>query len=148
MTIRELVSWDELGPATADADPTDPLISTVVQDLFDTMKSIKGCLGLTAPQIGVSTKILSFDLYPRHDNRPLGPLVILNPQIVAADGESVRSEVCFSMGGENRNVTRPERIFLKGFSVTGAEVRTEAAGLEARVLQHLIDHLEGRTFRH
>ncbi|HVE75417.1 MAG TPA: peptide deformylase [Actinomycetota bacterium] len=146
MTIKELVPRDELSIADADALPGDPALAEVAQDLFDTLNAIPHCLGLTAPQIGSPLRLLAFDLYPRHENRPLGPLVILNPQIVASDGESVRNEICFSLGGTRKHVTRPERVFLKGLSITGAEVRTEAAGLEARVLQHLIDHLRGVTF--
>lgn len=146
MTIKELVSRDELHLATTDAVPGDPALAEVAQDLFDTLGAIPHCLGLTAPQIGSPLKLLAFDLYPQHENRPLGPLVVLNPQIVASDGESVRNEICFSLGGIRRQVTRPERVFLKGLSISGAEVRTEAAGLEARVLQHLIDHLRGVTF--
>ncbi len=146
MTIKELVSRAELMMANEDAAPGDPGLAEVAQDLFDTLNAIPHCLGLTAPQIGIPLRLLAFDLYPRHDNRPLGPLVVLNPEIVASDGESVRNEICFSLGGIRRKVTRPERVILKGFSITGAEVRTEAAGLEARVLQHLIDHLRGVPF--
>ncbi|HVF12264.1 MAG TPA: peptide deformylase [Actinomycetota bacterium] len=116
----------------------------VAQDLFDTMASHQGCVGLAAPQIGVSLRIIIVDVtgHPKAA-RSSGPLIVVDPILVAMDGSELGREGCPSLPHITANVLRAERIFLSGKSLEGRQIKAECSGFEARVIQHEIDHLDG-----
>lgn len=116
----------------------------VAQDLFDTMTSHQGCVGLAAPQIGVPLRIFIVDV-SRHPKagRSSGPLIVVDPSIIAMDGSEVGRESCLSLPQITVNVSRAQRIFITGKSLEGRQIRAECSGFEARVVQHQIDHLDG-----
>jgi peptide deformylase len=70
-------------------------------------------------------------------------LVLINPEILDAEGSEVDNEGCLSFPGINVLVKRNTRIFLKSFDINGKEIKQEIEGYLARVIQHEVDHLGG-----
>jgi peptide deformylase len=96
-------------------------------------------VGLAATQLGVLRRILVFQAGP--DNEPLG---LVNPKIEwMSDEEAIAEEGCLSLPRVTMDVERPLHARFTGRDVDGEPVTLEASGLEARVLQHEIDHLDG-----
>ena len=126
------------------AQPTggaDPQLAT---DLIDTMRVSPGCVGLAAPQIGVSRRAFCLDVsgHPKGDPNH-GLVVMFDPEIVSADGSEVRREGCMSVPDFTANVRRALAVVVRGLDVDGHERSYEATGFEARAFQHEIDHLDG-----
>jgi len=118
----------------------DDAVRALIADLFDTMRAAEG-IGLAAPQIGVSLRVLVADVGPEGP----GPLALVNPVLVEVSAERERAwEGCLSLPGLEAEVERPARVVVTGLDGEGRPVRLEAAGLLARCLQHEIDHLDGR----
>lgn len=113
----------------------DADIKTLVADMFETMDAYRG-VGLAAPQVGVSLRILVVG-YKKHH------FEIINPEIISASGEAIDEEGCLSLPGVTLNMTRYARIHVKGFSAVGRPVVLREKGFLARILQHEIDHLNG-----
>ncbi|RKY98833.1 MAG: peptide deformylase [Candidatus Hydrothermota bacterium] len=116
-------------------------------DLVETMYAHKG-IGLAAPQVGKKLQIISVDtVYLELGSKPQ---VLINPQVVYAEGEVTMEEGCLSIPGLYWDVVRPEKIVVKALELLPngklREVEIEADGLYARVLLHEIDHLHGVLF--
>lgn len=110
----------------------------VLENMRDTMYFAEG-IGLAAPQIGVSKRIIVVD---PGDNY----LEIINPVIVSREGEQNRSEGCLSVPGKVGWCNRAQKVRVTGLNALGEAVDLEAEGLLALVLQHEIDHLDGILF--
>jgi peptide deformylase len=121
-------------PATNVAD-IDGALVRLVDDMFDTLYEAAG-LGLAAPQIGVRKRLFVHD----YDDVPR---VLINPVIVESDGEWEFAEGCLSVPGLYFDIIRPKRVLVRGLDLDGNEVSIEADGLEARLYQHELDHLDG-----
>ena len=122
-------------------------VRRLVRDLFDTMYDAKG-IGLAAPQVGVSQRVLVVDV-PDEDENGGGSQVyaLVNPVVVEFSAETKReSEGCLSIPGIEEIVTRSARVVVEATSPRGEPLRIEAHGLLARALQHEIDHLDGVLF--
>ena len=130
--------------------PTDPLkdIDGQVQQMIDTMAETMYAapgVGLAAIQVGWDKSVLVYDIAPRDDKRELH--VLINARIIEREGEIIsENEGCLSVPDFRSDVKRAERILVEGVDREGAPVRLEADGLHAIVLQHEIDHLNGRLF--
>jgi peptide deformylase len=104
-----------------------------------TMREANG-LGLAAPQIGVSERVLVYDSGD-------GLRTLINPQILSMRGEQFDPpEGCLSIPGLQGRVKRAMEIKIKGFDDRNRVVVKKVTGLEARVIQHEIDHLDGILF--
>lgn len=113
----------------------------LIDDMFATMHRAHG-IGLAAPQVGRSERIAVIDV-----NDGTGPIVLVNPEIVASSPETDRSEEgCLSIPDVFGDVVRPERVTVRALDREGAPFEIEAGGLLARCLQHEIDHLHGKLF--
>jgi len=115
-----------------------------IDDMFESLYAVSG-IGLAAPQVGHSLSIFIYDL-SLSDKLPKdvkGPTVILNPEIVEMEGEVIDDEGCLSIPGYFEKVKRAVRVQLKGLDREGKEIRIEAEGLFARMLQHEVDHING-----
>jgi peptide deformylase len=99
---------------------------------------------LAAPQIGVSKRIMVTDISSGEDRNQL--LTIVNPEIVALDGEQYEEEGCLSVPGFSAAVVRPKKVVLRGVDLNGKEIVLEGTDLLARAFCHELDHLEGRFF--
>lgn len=98
-------------------------------------------IGLAAPQVGESLQLITVDLSLGENPDEL--LIVINPRIVAAEGYEISEEGCLSVPGYSLPIKRRARISLRGTLLDGRDLDAEFEGLQARVLQHEIDHLEG-----
>ncbi len=113
-------------------------------DLVDTMHVSPGCVGLAAPQIGVSRRAFCLDVSGHPRGTPNSGLVVLfDPTIVHAEGAEVRREGCMSVPDFTANVRRALRVVVQGIGPEGDTRIYESEGFEARAFQHEIDHLDG-----
>ena len=121
-------------------------IDQEIIDLIDSMYNImykENGVGLAAPQVDISKRILTIDI--EHHEGP--SITLINPEIIAKSDTLVPyDEGCLSLPGLNAEIIRPAEITVKGISPDGKEIRLDADGLLARVLQHEIDHLNGIVF--
>ena len=108
--------------------------------MAQTMHQAPG-IGLAAPQVGESLRLITVDLSVGETPDEL--LVLINPLILEAEGHETSEEGCLSVPGYSLPVKRSARILLQATLLDGREVRAEFDGLKARVLQHEIDHLDG-----
>ena len=109
-------------------------------DLRDTLQH-HGGLGLAAPQIGVAERVILYRNYAKE------LLILVNPKIVSYRGETTsRDEGCLSVPGFRKNVKRAKVIKVEAYSEYGDKVKIKSNGVEAIILQHEIDHLDGILF--
>jgi len=127
------------------AEPVEeitPEIRQLISDMLETMYAEDG-VGLAAPQVGLSIRVIVVD--PHEDG--VEPVALVNPTIVARSAETEKGEEgCLSIPGVKDFVERPVRITIEGLDRDGNAVRIEADALQARVLQHEVDHLDGILF--
>lgn len=118
-------------------------VAALIPRMFDTMYKAPG-IGLAAPQIGSLLRLVVIDL--AHEKVP-APLVLINPEIIAAsDEKATREEGCLSLPDQYADVTRPARVKVRYQDATGQRRDMEGEGLLAACLQHEIDHLNGVLF--
>jgi peptide deformylase len=115
-----------------------PNILKLLDNMKDTMYYYQG-VGLAAPQIGVSKRVIVVDVGE-------GPIEVVNPVIVESEGLDEDTEGCLSVPGIAGEVPRYTVVTVTGLDRQGQEVRQRAEGFLARVFQHEIDHLEGILF--
>jgi peptide deformylase len=130
----------------AKAKPVLEVTDTIrpfVHDLFDTMMAEDG-VGLAAPQVGVSERVLVLAVPIKKHKRV--DLVLVNPEITLAKGWEVGEEGCLSVPGVYDEVKRAYEIELKALDETGKPIELKAEGYLARAIQHEIDHLNGVLF--
>ena len=143
--IRPIVLW---GSEVLD-NPSDPVANIsgdevqLVQDMIETMYKAPG-VGLAAPQIGVSKRIMVTDTTSGEKKDHLFTLV--NPEIVESEGEQFEEEGCLSIPGFSANVVRPKKVVLRGLDLEGKEIFIEGSDLLARAFCHEMDHLDGKFF--
>jgi peptide deformylase len=118
----------------------DGRVAGLVNSMVDTMYAANG-LGLAAPQVGAPQRVLVMDTDP--DNRGKELLKIINPAIVESSGEIVWEEGCLSLVNLTVEMTRFQRVLLRGWTLDQKEIEIEAEDLAAVCLQHELDHLDG-----
>lgn len=118
----------------------DGQVLKLLDDMKETLYAAPG-IGLAAPQVGHSRRIILVDL--TIGEKPEQLLKLINPEIVHQEGSAVEEEGCLSLPDINIHITRPEKIVLRALNIEGKEVELEATGLLARVLFHEIDHING-----
>ena len=101
-------------------------------------------IGLAAPQVGVGRRVIVVDLSVGEDPEALH--IVVNPEIVAKEGESVCEEGCLSVPDIREKVARPYRVVVRGLDLEGRPVEVEGEDLLARAFCHEIDHLDGVLF--
>jgi peptide deformylase len=116
----------------------DEALRAEVERMGSLMRDALG-VGLAAPQVGVVHRLLVYRVAPQ---APLAALV--NPKIEwRGDEQEVMEEGCLSLPSVLVEVERPIHVRVRGHDEAGQEILIEASGLEARVIQHEIDHLDG-----
>lgn len=115
-----------------------PNIIKLLDNMLDTMYEANG-VGLAAPQIGVSKRVVVIDAGD-------GPLELINPVILEKEGEEDDTEGCLSIPGVTGEVIRAAKVRVQGLNREGELQDIKADGLLARACQHEIDHLEGILF--
>ena len=116
----------------------DGSLNKLIRNMIETLHSEPGRVGLAAPQIGVSLRVIVIDL-PDEE----GDMVLVNPSIVKRRGERLINEGCLSIPGYFGQIKRAESVTVKGRDQGGKEIRIKADGLLAQALEHEIDHLNG-----
>ncbi|HIC99919.1 MAG TPA: peptide deformylase [Piscirickettsiaceae bacterium] len=116
-------------------------IATLIDDMLYTMYEAPG-IGLAAPQVGRDVRVIVADVSEDKSQ----PIALVNPEIIATDGEIVYEEGCLSLPGIYAQVRRPAKVKIRGLNRDGQPVELEAEDLLAVCLQHEIDHLNGVLF--
>jgi peptide deformylase len=135
-----------------------PELQGLADDMLETMYAENG-IGLAAPQVGESVRLLVIDTRPTdEDGHPTDegmtdlerqvkqPIVIFNPEIIVAQEKTKYDEGCLSVPGYFESVERSRYIEAKGLDRDGRELVIRTDGLLAICLQHEMDHLEGKLF--
>lgn len=119
----------------------DQAIEKFVADMLETMYEYKG-VGLAATQVNVHQRIIVIDTSEDKNQ----PLCLINPEIIAKEGNEESEEGCLSVPGFFEKVKRAEHVKVKAFNQTGEAFELEADELLAVCIQHEMDHLDGKLF--
>jgi len=129
----------------------DKDLHTLLDDMVETMREAPG-VGLAAPQIGLSDRIIVIEYYEREEDEeneeaPKKVWAVINPEIVKTSEETlVGVEGCLSIPGLVGEVERHAEVQVKGLNRHGKPMKVKAKGWLARIFQHEIDHLNGVLF--
>lgn len=116
-------------------------IRRLVDDMRDTMYDEPG-VGLAAPQIGVSLRVIVYD-NPENEE---GFQILINPEIIKSEGQQKGPEACLSIPDISGEVTRALDIQVEGMRLDGKKVSLSLSEFTARIVQHEIDHINGILF--
>jgi peptide deformylase len=147
MAIRTILTY----PDTVLREPAEPVanidgrVQQLIDDMADTMYHAPG-IGLASNQVGEPWRIIVFDTSAKEG--PRDPIVIINPEIVEAEGDIVSEEGCLSVIDYSADVKRSNCVTVRGIDREGNPITIDREGLPAIVLQHEIDHLNGILFIH
>ena len=120
----------------------DDDVIDMIKSMFKVMYGANG-IGLAAPQVDVPDRLIVFD----YEDFLADTKVLINPVIKESSDEIIPfDEGCLSLPGLSAEIERPSRILVAGVTPRGKEIEFEAGGLLARVIQHEIDHLNGKVF--
>ena len=145
MAIRKILKFpdQDLGIKAKPVETFDEELKTLTDDMFETMHSVNG-IGLAATQIGVAKQVAVIDISPEKNE----PLVIVNPKIQILDPSKKEDydEGCLSVPGFFETISRPSDIKLSYQDLNGKKQEIKPEGLLTKVVQHELDHLNGRLF--
>ena len=145
MAIRKILKFpdQDLRIKAKPVESFDDELKTLTDDMFDTMHSVNG-IGLAATQIGVAKQVAVIDISPEKNE----PLVIVNPAIQILDPSKTEDydEGCLSVPGFFEKISRPSDIKLTYQDLNGKKQEIKPEGLLTKVVQHELDHLNGRLF--
>ena len=148
MAIREIKKYPDpvLRNKTSKVERIDNTLDLLIEDMVETMHAAPG-VGLAANQVGVPLQLAVIDLSARENEDQRYPLiVIINPEILTAEGSVIEEEGCLSIPEYADKVKRAARVRVRAQDRTGKTFEIEAEGLLAKALQHEIDHLNGLLF--
>jgi len=151
MSVRPVLKMGEplLLRVAAEVARFDAELQQLITDMDDTMRALSGA-GIAAPQIGVSARVVIFELKdnPRYPHiAPVPYTVLVNPLVTPLTAEQDEGwEGCLSVPGMRGLVPRYRRLHYQGFDRHGAPVDRIVEGFHARVVQHEVDHLDGILF--
>ena len=123
-------------------------LTSIIPDMITTMREAKG-VGLAAPQIGISLRVIIFEIPSSRvtsvkGDQPCGIQVLINPKIdPLTSGKELGWEGCLSIPELRGEVPRYTQINYTGLDAEGRPVKSYATGFHARVVQHEVDHLNG-----
>jgi peptide deformylase len=123
----------------------DKDLSKLVDDMFETMRQAPG-VGLAAPQIDISQRVIVVEYAEEEDEKPKS-FAVINPEIIKTSTETEMGiEGCLSIPNLVGEVERFSTVVVKGLNKQGKPVKIKSSGWLARIFQHEIDHLEGILF--
>ena len=145
MAIRKILKFpdQDLRIKAKPVESFDDELKTLTDDMFETMHSVNG-IGLAATQIGIAKQVAVIDISPEKNE----PLVIVNPAIQILDPSKTEDydEGCLSVPGFFEKISRPSDIKLIFQDLNGKKQEIKPEGLLTKVVQHELDHLNGRLF--
>jgi len=153
MTLRKIVTLPEpvLRRKAHPITKFDKNLHELIDDMVETMREAPG-VGLAAPQVGISERLLVIEYYEREEDEEIEDAskkiwAVVNPEIVKRSEETVLGvEGCLSIPGLVGEVERHGEILVKGLNRHGKPMKVKAKGWLARIFQHEIDHLNGVLF--
>ena len=119
----------------------DKKVKRQMKDMVDTLYNAKNGIGLAAPQVGISRRMVVIDL-----GDETGLLQLVNPQITKKEGSQLEAEGCLSVPDFEGDVERAEYVECEYTDLTGRRMKISTDGLLAICLQHELDHLDGILF--
>lgn len=139
MAKRTIVTKEDpvLRKKSRPVEKVDDRIRILLDDMYDTMKEVG--VGLAAVQVGILRRVVVIDIGD-------GRIDLVNPEIIATEGEQEEIEGCLSCPGENGYILRPLKATVKALDYNGNEFTMTGEGLLARAFCHEIDHLDGILF--
>ena len=143
MALRTILEFPDPRLRTR-AEPVtrfDAALGTLIDDMLETMYAAPG-IGLAATQVDVHKRLIVIDISEEHHE----PLVLINPEILAREGEAQTEEGCLSVPGIFDEVKRAARVRVRAQDRNGESFEGEYEGVLAVCIQHEMDHLEGRLF--
>jgi peptide deformylase len=145
MAILQILKYPEsaLSRASLPVKNITGETARLINDMLDTMYAAPG-VGLAAPQVGVSERMIVLDV--DHENPHKQVYKLVNPVITRAEGEVVWEEGCLSVIDFTAEVRRSAQVEVVAFDENQKEIKITADGLFAVALQHEIDHLDGKLF--
>jgi peptide deformylase len=145
MSVLQIITYGNstLTKKAEEIKNIDKITMELAQDMVKTMHAAPG-LGLAAPQVNVSKRLITIDTSIGEDSQSL--IILANPELISQDGEVILEEGCLSVPDIKEKVARPFRVVIKGTDLEGQEKIIEAEGLLARVICHEIDHINGKLF--
>lgn len=141
MAIRNIVKLGEddvLRKRARRVDKFDKRLRTLLDDMADTMYEADGA-GLAAPQVGILKRVVVIDVGE-------GLIELVNPEILAAEGEQTCIEGCLSVPGRRGKVVRPAKVRVHAQDRDGKHIEFEGEGFLANAVCHELDHLDGVVY--
>lgn len=140
MAIRNIVQFGDnvLNKECRPVEKFDAKLAELLEDMKETLADANGA-GLAAPQVGILRQVCVVDAGD-------GPIELVNPEIIATEGEQNGAEGCLSYPGEYGLVTRPMKVTVRAQDRQGNWFERTGEGLCARAFCHEIDHLHGVLF--
>lgn len=140
MAIRRIFmeGEDVLRKKSRQVDTYDNRLHVLIDDMWDTLSRADG-VGLASPQVGILKRVVVIDC---GNNR----MELVNPTIIESSGSQTGPEGCLSVEGRNAPVKRAMNVTFSAFDRYGNPYTKSVTGLEARCVQHELDHLEGILF--
>jgi peptide deformylase len=147
MALREVLHFPDkrLREKSEPIERVTEEIRELARDMLDVMYDEPG-IGLAAPQVGAQVRLVVVDVNWTEEDGERSPRVLVNPELVHAEGRITWNEGCLSVPEFQADVERAERVRLRAQDLDGNPLEIEASGLEAVCFQHEIDHLDGILF--
>ncbi len=153
MALLEIVKYPvpSLSQPSVPVEEIDDEIKTLVENMGETMFDAPG-VGLAAPQVGINKRLIVYnpnagDDEPQENEKKKEFRPLINPEIISASGSVVsEKEACLSVPDYSANVKRYKQITIKALNIDGKKLEFDAEGIQAVILQHEIDHLDGILF--
>lgn len=149
MAVLDILTYPD-ARLTQESQPVtvfDDELRDFIANLEETLRAGPGAVGIAAPQVGRTQRIVIIDCSAKKDlPTNHGRQVLINPEITEWEGLAVGREGCLSVPDFTGNVIRAERIALEAVNERGERAQFKFEGYEARAVQHEIDHLDGLLF--
>jgi peptide deformylase len=147
MALREVLKFPDkrLREISTPIDEITDEIRELANDMLEVMYDEPG-IGLAAPQLGETVRLIVVDTEWTEENAERKPLVLINPEITERDGKIAWNEGCLSVPDFEAEVQRSETVRLRALSLEGLELEIDATSLQSVCFQHEIDHLDGVLF--
>lgn len=118
------------------------LVQTLIDDMLDTLYATEDGIGLASTQVGRTEAIVVIDLSENRNE----PLILINPKVVNGEFKEKGSEGCLSVPGYRADVERFTKVTVEAIDRNGKDISIESDDFLAIVMQHEIDHLQGKLF--
>ena len=143
MAILDILRYpdERLHTVAAPIETVDDEVRRIATDMAETMYAAPG-VGLAATQVNVHRRLIVIDTSDTRDQL----LTLINPEILAAEGEQECEEGCLSVPGIYDKVMRAAKVKVRALGLDGQPFEIDAEGLLAVCIQHEMDHLEGKVF--